>query len=399
MLNKTSLLLFLACSVIGAAPIKHKFVVLDEGAGNLLYVNEFDSTGNWSVPIGKGSPRDMQLIGKNRVLIGHGGGYLEFDLANGKILKTSASFSGTTSARRQANGHTLITGVNLNGSTGVVVLDVDSLDVVKSKIVYPGDYVRLMRQTSTGTFLFGRDTMIQEGNSTGTFFWKAVVPSFSHAWMALREPSGNTLISAGYGAFMVEVDKSGTVVRKFGDKTLVPTAVHPYFYAMFQLLKNGDVVVANWQGHGTGHGASGVQILEFDPTGAIVWQWSRADLISSVQGVLIIDSLNTNVVCDERNGIMEPLTPTETSHNVHSAPNGSSPIRLVSTSKGMCIAALTDKEYSVTILSTSGRSVARFTGRGTGLVPMGDKVSASGVYLVKIAIDNQRFEQRFRIIR
>jgi hypothetical protein len=76
---------------------------------------------------------------------------------------------------------------------------------------------------------------------------------------------------------------------------------------MFQLLPNGHIVLANWQGHGEGFGESGVQMLEFDTGGEIVWQWSDSTRISSLQGVLVLDGLDTNLLHDEREGIMSPL--------------------------------------------------------------------------------------------
>jgi hypothetical protein len=144
-------------------------------------------------------------------------------------------------------------------------------------------------------------------DTAGATKWEAAVDKFGHAWKAVRLPNGNTLASAGYGGFMVELDSTGKVIRKFGGKDQTPAAVNASFFATFQLLPNGDVVVANWQGHGPGHGASGVQLVEFDKTGALVWQWSKADVISSLQGVLVLDNLNTAVLHDERNGVMEPL--------------------------------------------------------------------------------------------
>ena len=120
-------------------------------------------------------------------------------------------------------------------------------------------------------------------------------------------PGGNMFVSAGYGAFLVELDAEGSIVRKFGGKQQVPTEVNPFFYAMFQMLPNGHVVQANWQGHGEGLGAKGVQLLEFNPRGEIVWSWSQADLISSLQGVLVLDDLDTARLHDERRGILEPI--------------------------------------------------------------------------------------------
>ena len=295
-----------------AAPIKHEFVAIDEGLAHLLYVNENAPAKNWLVPVGQKQARDLQLIGGNRLLVGHNTGYAEFDLATGKKVAEVASFDGVTSARRLPNGHTLLAGMNLGGATGVVLLEIDAANTVINKAVYPGNFVRLLRQTAKGTFLFITDTTIREGDATGAVVWEAKVDGFRHAWKAVRLPSGNTLASAGFGAFLVELDPAGGIVRKFGGKEETPAAVKANFYATFQLLPNGNVVVANWQGHGPGHGSSGVQLLEFDKSGAIVWQWSESEKISSMQGVLVLDGLDTAVLHDERNGIMEPLASVAT---------------------------------------------------------------------------------------
>jgi hypothetical protein len=48
-------------------------------------------------------------------------------------------------------------------------------------------------------------------------------------------------------------------------------------------------------------------LLELDPCGEVVWQWSEAKLISSLQGVMVLDGLDTTKLHDERNGLMQPL--------------------------------------------------------------------------------------------
>jgi hypothetical protein len=290
-----------------AAPIKHDFLAIDEGLANLLHINENDPSKNWLVPVGQATARDMQLIGGGRVLIGHDAGYSEFDIATGKKVHEVATYKGVTSARRLPNGNTLITGVNLAGNTGVVVLEVDAANAIKNKTIFPGNYVRLMRETAQGTFLLMNDTMIREGDRTGKLLHEWTVPGFRHAWKAVRLPNGHTFASAGYGAFLVELDQNGQVVHKFGAKGETPDAVNTNFYATFQLLPNGDVVVANWQGHGPGHGASGRQILEFDKAGKVVWDWSDPKIISSLQGVLVLDGLDLSKLYDEREGVMTPV--------------------------------------------------------------------------------------------
>ena len=322
-MRRVLLALFLgALPALCSAEIQHEFLAIDEGASHLLHIDQRDPSKNWIVSTRPDVPhdeahgakwnpaaRDMQLVGGNRVLISNDAGYVEYDIATGKALKEVTAYKTISSARRLANGHTLLVGVNLDGATGVTVLDLDPADKVVGKTVFPGDYVRLLRQTSAGTWLMMNNTMIREGDASGKLLHEWTIPGFKHAWKAVRLPNGHTLASAGYGAFFVELDRDGHLVHKFGSKEEMPPAVHANFYAMFQLLPNGHIVFANWQGHGVGHGASGAQLLEFDEKHAIVWQWSEAKSISSLQGVLVLDGLDRNRLYDERDGVMAPLTP------------------------------------------------------------------------------------------
>jgi hypothetical protein len=323
---------FLLAATSRAEPIKHDFLAIDEGLGNLMRVDENNPKNNWLVHIPQEHPRDMQLEGGGRLLISHDHGYSEYDIAKGKLLKDISRYHDVSSVRRMANGHLLIVGVEfdrekknkgtspLGDPTGrhVVFTEFDENDQPVRRVVYVGDYARLVRETSKGTYLCGENTMFREGDKDGNWIKEFPVDGFTHAWMALRLPNGNTLMSSGYGTtlkkgspFMVEVDADGKIVRKFGAAADVPAAAHPYFYAMFQLLPNGDIVVANWQGHFAGHNYDGEQIVEFDPKGAIVWHWGDQAFVSSIQGVLVLDGLNTALLHDERNGVMEPLPAAE----------------------------------------------------------------------------------------
>jgi hypothetical protein len=281
--------------------IQHEFIAIDEGHATLLHIDERDPSKNWLVPIGQPAARDMQLVG------GNNRGYTEFDIRLGRVAKEFKALEGVTAVRRQPNGHTIIAGVDLPGTKGVVVLELDDNDREINRVVFPGDYVRLIRQTNTGTYLMSCNDRIREGSRDGKYLRGFPVEGFYHAWKSLRLPNGNLIVTAGYGAFVVELDAAGQILRKFGGTEQVPEKVRPFFYAMFQLLPNGNIVLANWQGHGPGFGSSGVQLLEFNSAGEIVWSWSKADLISSLQGVLVLDGLDISRLHDERNGVMAPL--------------------------------------------------------------------------------------------
>jgi len=290
-----------------ASAINHRFVAIDEGLGTLLCVDERDPGRGWCVPIGHPEPRDLQLAGGHRILVGHHHGFTEFDLTGGAVVRTVGAFAGVTSVRRQRDGTTLVAGVNLAGRDGVAVLTLDPSNRIMSRATYPGDYVRLVRQTAAGTYLMCCNDRIREGSPQGGYLREFRADGFYHAWKAVRLPDGRLLVSAGYGAFLAEFSPAGVLVRRFGGKNEVPAEVNPFFYAMHQLLPDGHTVVANWQGHGPGHGGSGVPLLQFDPAGRLVWTWNEPERISSLQGVLVLDDLDTALLHDERFGTMQPV--------------------------------------------------------------------------------------------
>jgi hypothetical protein len=335
-MKKTSLLCLLPLAAsLSAAPIQHDFLALDEGLGQVMHVNEANPKQNWLVRVGHTLPRDMQLEGGGKLLISHDQGYCEYDIATGKLLKDVGTFHDVSSVRRLANGNLLVAGVDFDGKklnrghdpvgdpTGHHVLFVeyspDGQEVRRN--TYVGDYLRLIRQTATGTFLCACNTLFREADGNGNWIRDIKVPGFQHAWEALRLPNDHILMSSGFGtsippgkggsAFMVEVDADGKEVSRYGDASQVPARIHPYFYAMFQLLPNGDVVIANWQGHGGGHQNSGSQLVELDPQGHLVWEWSDRAFVSSLQGILVLDGLDRSVLNDERTGVMGPVATTE----------------------------------------------------------------------------------------
>ena len=122
------------------------------------------------------------------------------------------------------------------------------------RTAYVGDFLRLARETAAGTYLCGTNVTLKEADGAGNWVREFPEAGFQHAWMALRLPNGDTLMSAGSAtpvppqktasSFLVEVDASGKAVRRFGAADQVPARVRPNFYAMFQVLPNGDVVAA-----------------------------------------------------------------------------------------------------------------------------------------------------------
>ena len=111
-------------------------------------------------------------------------------------------------------------------------------------------------------------------------------------------------------------NEQGAVVRKFltsDDKkkdSLFWNAAKPYFFSGFQVLRGGNVVVANWQRHGAGYGNSGFHLIEIDSafTRPVAYWKQNASLVSSLHGLLVLNGIDTKLLHSDVNGVLQPLS-------------------------------------------------------------------------------------------
>ncbi|GAB3689053.1 hypothetical protein GCM10027592_04920 [Spirosoma flavus] len=270
-----------------------QMLLRDEGLSKLNYIDLAHPERNYYVSVPAG--RDLQLVGQGRVMIGTGKGYEERDIKTGAKVAEVATFDGTIVARRLRNGNTMLVGLNWQDKKGIVLLELDQNQKIQRTVNYPDfNYVRLIREMINGNFLITSNDRVFEGKPDGSIIWQAQLTKQAkaqHAWQAQRLGNGQTLVSGGFSANFQRFDQKGAFV----DSISGPPVVNPYFFSGFQILKNGNWVVANWQGHGPDHGTSGTQILEYTPAGKLVWSWKQdARQQSSIQGVLVLDGLDLN---------------------------------------------------------------------------------------------------------
>ena len=75
-------------------------------------------------------------------------------------------------------------------------------------------------------------------------------------------------------------------MKHWGGATDHPNARLRWFSG-FQQLESGDVVIANWLGHGME--GSGPHVVEFDTNNDLVWQWEDHTAATTVTNVLVIE--------------------------------------------------------------------------------------------------------------
>jgi hypothetical protein len=293
------------------AQINHKYIFADEGNYAIHLVNQFNPVETWSVDRGENPPQghgDLQLIGNNRVMsASRDGGYDVFDLSTGENVHSVRGFGQAYCARRLANGHTML-GLNEN-PVRMIELD-DNDEKVGEFTLSSSTVLRQLMLTAQGSILIGEANKLYEYDSTGALIWEMDI-SIPNAWMfkAVKLLDGRIVASAGYAAMILVIDPATKTILRQIPETPESAEINPIFYAGFQVLRNGNIVVINWQAHGPGHGEEGVQVLEYDSTGVLVSQWKQdASIISSLAQLLVLDSIDTDRLHDERYGVLARLS-------------------------------------------------------------------------------------------
>ena len=310
-------LCLIACCLLpaitqAADPIKHRFLAADESRGQLVYVDQFDPTKDWTLKTPE-KHRDLQLIGGDKLLTSTDSGYREYDLQTHKATKDvkQEALSGSVSVQRLPDGRTIV-GCNQNNS--ITFRELDAADKLLSSCSFPQfNTLRLFRLSPRTTLLFGamagNDSKVVEANLQGKILRSLSLPDARHNYQVLELPSKNLLVADGYGAAIEELDPTGKTLRKLGGKPGLPGLLMNFFAGM-QVLKNTNIVVCNWTGHGPNDSEKAPQLLEFDQSGNIVWQWHDPQRAGSIHGVIVLDALDTKQLNTDTSSVLGPVLPS-----------------------------------------------------------------------------------------
>jgi hypothetical protein len=314
----------------GCYPFASRRMILrDEGDPHLHLIDLGKPANNWSTPTDGAWARTAQLVGipagstTPQVMGGRADGYEYYDLATGKISHVVNTFGNSQSPYRMRNGNTMLT------ITGGTITLLDPTDKKIASVTYPGHgYVRLGRPAParagifTGdTFLIPNDTTLFEGDLNGKVL-KSIsngASGWGHIWLPLVRKDGSVLLGTAFGSSVDVIDWSTAtpkVTSRIGSKAgtyataatgaatplcsnsatcpaLTAGSVQPNFFSEFQILPNGNILTPNWQGHGPGNGSHGIQVIEFNAAGQVVWYYKQDPAtFSSIQGVLLLDGLD-----------------------------------------------------------------------------------------------------------
>ena len=283
------------CRPLSAGEIKHKFLATDESRNQLLYVDEFNPANDWTIPLA--GNRDITLLSSDRFLVSVPGGYREYKVTSGDmvkeviVIKEKKELKGAGncwSVVRRADGKTYL-------GSKKIIYELDKNDKVIREITPSGGkFFRLLRMSDDGNFLFTSGvTKVRESDNSGEllkeFDVSNVSPDTKKPYFAARLKNGNTLISTGYGATIIEVDKEWTLLKKIGGKGKIEGMGDTYFFAQVDKLENGNYVIAHWTGHKKDSSKKAPQAIELDKDGKLVWSWHDPKRAGSLHGIAVIE--------------------------------------------------------------------------------------------------------------
>ncbi|MDR2763076.1 MAG: aryl-sulfate sulfotransferase [Planctomycetaceae bacterium] len=286
-----------ASNLFAEETIKHKFLLLDESRKQILFVDQFEPKNDWVIKLTDGGVWDLQLVGNNRLLVAltDKGGFREYDLQTREVVRevTDAKYKQTMTVIRFPDGKTLL-GCNKGKSYQFYLLDTEGKLLEELPAESKKKSIRVARRTSRGTIVFGcNDDWVNEIDLKGKVLREFKVPGARHIYHVMEKPDGNLLVAAGYGCFVAEYNKENEQIRKWGGLP-APDGLKFIFFAKMQILKNDNLVVATWTGHGANDSNKGVQLVEFDNKGNVVWKWHNPKLAGSINNVIVLDDLDIN---------------------------------------------------------------------------------------------------------
>jgi hypothetical protein len=271
------------------APILHRLLMVDNGGNKLILLDQKNPAKGWSITIPAGS-RDLQLVaGGSKVLVSHGTGAAEYALSDGTKGWTVAAYTGVSTAQRLPNGNTMI-GSSSTMPSVMVFHEVDPAGVEVAKVTVTGlDSLRLARRLDNGNTLFTGEFPamvynVYEAKPDGSILWSKPLPG--KGYVAQRLPNGNTLATTGSTVTLVELDPSGAIVKTLGGLAAHPND-HLIWFSGFQVLANGNTVIANWLGDMKN--GMGPHAVELDPSNKLVWSWQDFTAAMTVTNLLVLE--------------------------------------------------------------------------------------------------------------
>jgi hypothetical protein len=269
----------------------HRFVCVDNGANRLLYVDECKPATNWRVDVPAGS-RDLQQLDAEHVLLSHGNGCGIYRISDGKLLWSIDGFQDVQTARYRAERQEIILGANGKDGYEFYVLEKagDWFRRTDRILGVPGvksGFLRLVRFTPEGHFLFSAGApyrVLEWDADKSRIVWSADLPG--KGYVAIRREDGTTVATTGGAVSVVVLGRDGKVIKSYLGEGFRQAHQLNWFSGV-HLLPNGNLVIANWLGHGAN--GRGPHLVEVDAQDRIVWTWTDHAAAQQITSLVVLD--------------------------------------------------------------------------------------------------------------
>jgi hypothetical protein len=267
------ILLFSFSVAIQAATPTIKHTLLVSGTG-LNYVGIIDSTGNiaWKhdeAEAGNGQKNDCWLLPNGNIVYSYQWGIRIVSVRTNKVIwdrltpKRNNQTGEVHSCQPLEGGSSkFLVGECFQDTAFIVEVDTSKKEWRRIPLKNQGGGThgkwRQIRKTPQNTYLVSSMDLYRsfEYDTTG----KLVREFPAGGYFASRLENGNTLTGTGGDCRFVEFDASGTKIWEVNNSTLSVSGLVIGFGSEAQRLPNGNTIITNWGGHGTGSGASVVEI-------------------------------------------------------------------------------------------------------------------------------------------
>ncbi len=236
---------------------------------------------------------DAWMLDNGNVLATYRGGVMEIS-PDKKIVWKYEVKGECHAAQRLADGNTLL-GDPMRGRLIEVNKDGKIVKEVKLKFKRGGHaLMRHARKLKNGNYLVAHhhNKVIREYAADGKVVME--IKTDAPAFAAVRLANGNTMCSEWFK--IKEVDPKGKIVWSMTKKEIVKQMVPDgkevakgdALMTGIQVLKNGNIVIANYFGHGKG--SKGAVLFEVTRDKKVVWQFTNKKDTGGVMGVHVVDA-------------------------------------------------------------------------------------------------------------
>lgn len=364
--------LFITSVCLSATPnIKHTMLISGTG---LDYVGIIDTTGKivWKhveIESSNGQKNDSWLLPNGNVIYSYQWGVRIVDVRTNKVIwdrptpKRNNQSGETHSCQPLDGGSKFLIPECFNDTAFIVEVDTAKKELRRIPLKNQGGGThgkwRQIRKTAQNTYLVSSYDLHHsfEYDTTGHLLHDFP----SGGYVALRLENGNTLTGTGDDCRFVEYNASGTQVWEVNNSTASVSGLTIGFASEMQRLPNGNTIITNWGGHGTGSGGA---VVEIKPDRTVVGAIPDS-FPARIASVKIIDGWSLPVETRHRESTLRPFTEKP----------------LVSVySRGITISIPYSGRTSVKVFDCNGRKVSGLTSQEPG--PYMIKPLIPGVYTV-----------------